>query len=345
MKKTLIALAVVAASGAAFAQSAVTLSGGYGLAFGQTKIGADNSGMQIARQTGNLNVSGTEDLGGGLKASFALTTSIGGIATTNTDYTATGVTNRTVLGDRGANVSLSGAFGTAFLGRGNSSVRSLWGAIGDVTGLPVVSGISDGAIAATDAAARVIYGDAFSNYVAYATPSFNGFSGSIALAPTQTPVASAGVPNAAIGNDAATKDTMSYTLQYANGPLAAGVNFTDAAQTSGYEMTTVLASYDFGVAKVGYTFQDIKLNAGTQKPGAANVVTVTVPVGAGSIAAGYGVRAAKLSAAGDDVKQTFVGYKYNLSKRTNVSLVWNKIDRALTAADRTETHMVVGHTF
>jgi predicted porin len=324
----------------------VTLSGGFGLALGQTKNGADNSGMQIARQTGNLNVSGVEDLGGGLKAAFALTTSIGGVATTNTDFTKTdvaSVANRTILGDRGANVSLSGNFGTAFLGRGNTSVRNLWGAMGDVTGLPVVSGISDGAIGGGDSAARVIYGDTFTNYVAYVSPTFSGLRASIALIPSQAVANSEVILNA--GDTAATKDSMSYTLQYAEGPLGAGLNYVDVAKTGGYTMTTLVASYDLGVAKFGYTYQDIKLNDGTQKPGAANVLTAVVPMGAGSISGGYGLRGSKLSVAGDDVKQSFIGYKYNLSKRTNVSLVYNKIDRAGTTADRTETHMVVGHTF
>jgi len=339
MKKTLIALAALAAT-ASFAQSTVTLSGGWGLALGTTKIGADSSGAQIARQTGNLQFAGTEDLGGGLKAGFQLQTSIGAVATTNTDTST--AANRSILGDRAANVTLSGAFGTAFLGRGNTAVRSLWGAIGDVSQLPVVSGLSDGAVASSDAAARVIYGDTFSNYVAYSSPSMSGFTASVALAPTQSPYGQ--VPNAAIGNDAATKDTMSYSLQYANGPLAAAVNLTDVAQTGGYKMTTALASYDLGVVKFGVTHQSIDLNAAGTNPGDATAFTAAAPLGAGLVSAGYGKRKAT-AYAGDDVKQTFVGYRYNLSKRTNVSLVYNNIDRAGTTADRKETHMVVGHTF
>ena len=345
MKKTLIALAVLTVSGAAFAQSTVTLSGGYGLAVGTTDIGGAKSGAQIARQTGNLNFAGTEDLGGGLKASFQLQTSIGSIATTN------GAAAPATLGDRGANVAVSGAFGTAFLGRGASSVRSLWGAIGDVSQLPVVSGLSAGntgtaatapvAIATGDAQARVIYGDAYSNYVAYTSPTINGFTGSIALAPSQSTTTN-------VGNDAATKDTMSYTLMYANGPLAAGVNLSDAAATGGSKMTTVLASYDFGVAKIGATHQSIKLNAGGVNPGNAYAVTAAAPLGAGLVSAGFGKRKASASTDvnyGDDVDQQFVGYRYNLSKRTNVSLIWNKIDRTGTATDVKETHLVVGHTF
>ncbi len=296
--------------------------------------------MQIARQTGNLNFGGVEDLGGGLKASFQLQTAIGAVATTNTDTST--AANRSILGDRGANVSLSGGFGTVFLGRGNTAIRSLWGAIGDVSQLPVVSGISDGAIGAGDAAARVIYGDTFSNYLAYSSPVMSGFRASVALAPTQTVVG--GVPGN-VGDDAATKDTMSYTLQYGEGPLAVAVNITDQAQTNGAKLTTALFSYDFGVAKFGLTHQSISLNAGGTDPGDGVALTAAAPLGAGLLSAGYGKRSAAASIAGDDVKQTFVGYRYNFSKRTNASLVYNKINRDGTAADRTETHMVVGHTF
>jgi general bacterial porin, GBP family len=339
MKKTLIALATLAAvSGTAFAQSSVTISGGYGLAVGTSKFGADSSGAQIVRQTGNLNFAGTEDLGGGLKANFQLQTSIGSIATTNTGA-ANGATAPATLGDRGANVSLSGGFGTAFVGRGASAVRGLWGAIGDVSQLPVPTGISAGAGASGDDGARVIYGDAYSNYVAYATPAMNGFSASVALAPVQT---------ANVGTGAANKDTTSFSLQYANGPLAAAVNLTDAAATGGYKLTTILASYDFGVAKIGVTQQSVSLNAGGVNPGDGVAVTAAAPIGAGILSAGFGKRSASASTSatfGDDVKQTFVGYRYNLSKRTNVSLVSNKLNRTGSANDLTETHLVVGHTF
>ncbi len=323
----------------------MTISGGYGLAVGTTKIGTADSGAQIARQTGNLNFAGSEDLGGGLKADFVLQTSIGSIATTN------GASAPGTLGDRGASVSLSGGFGRAFVGRGASSVRALWGSIGDVSQLPVVSGLSAGntgtaatapvAIATGDSQARVIYGDAYSNYVAYTSPTISGFTGSIALAPAQSTTTNT-------GDDAATKDTMSYTLTYASGPLAAGVNLTNIAATGGAEMTTVLASYDFGVAKIGVTHQSIKLNAGGENPGNAYAVTAAAPLGAGLLSAGFGKRKASASTDvnyGDDVDQQFVGYRYNLSKRTNMSVVWNKIDRAGSAYDMKETHLVVGHTF
>jgi predicted porin len=337
MKKSLIALAALAAVSAASAQSTVTISGGFGLAFGKSTLGTADSGLQIARQTGNLQFAGSEDLGGGLKAGFQLQSSIGAVATTTTDVST--ASNRTILGDRGANVTLSGGFGGLFLGRGNTAIRSLWGSIGDVTGLPVVSGISDGSLAAGDTKSRVIYGDTFSNYIAYATPNVSGFTANLALAPTQD------TSGTGIGDTDAYKDTTSLTLQYANGPLAAGVNITDVAATGGAKLTTLLASYDLGVAKVGVTTQSIDLNDGSTNPGNGTVFTVSAPLGSGVAAAGFGKRSAETSAVGDDVKQTFVGYKYMFSKRTAVSAVYNKIDRAGTAYDLKETHLIVGHTF
>ncbi|MCB2034975.1 MAG: porin, partial [Ottowia sp.] len=72
MKKSLIALAVLGASGAAMAQSSVTL---YGVAdAGLAKLEGVSSQMSSAGRMNNgisrLGVRGVEDMGGGLKAGF-----------------------------------------------------------------------------------------------------------------------------------------------------------------------------------------------------------------------------------------------------------------------------------
>jgi len=70
MKKSLIALAVLAASGAAMAQSSVTL---FGVAdVGVTYVdGARNwTGLTSGQLISRIGFRGTEDLGGGLKANF-----------------------------------------------------------------------------------------------------------------------------------------------------------------------------------------------------------------------------------------------------------------------------------
>lgn len=350
---------------AASAQSTATISGAVVLGFGSSTtpgsatgapVAAD-SGLEIVRQTGNIAFKATEDLGGGLKANFEIQTAIGSYATTN----IAGQNKSTVvttLGDRALYVNVGGAFGTASIGRTNTAIRSLFGAIGDTTTLPVLTGLSAGAggpnaltttsVNATDTGSRIIYGDTFSNNVSYTTPSISGFSAAIAVAP---------VENTATVSYA---DSKTYSLMYANGPLSAAVNRTTAGQGAavttgasviGYKITTALASYDFGIAKVGFTTQSISLDSGVN-PGNGTSVTVSAPLGNGVLAAAYGKRgdaAVTDTRFGDDVKQMFVGYRYNLSKRTHVSAVYNKIDRNVSTGvatnDIKETHIFVGHSF
>ena len=74
MKKSLIALAVLAASGAAMAQSSVTMYGVADLSLAKANgVSAQMSGNGVMNNgNSRLGVRGVEDLGGGLKASFNL---------------------------------------------------------------------------------------------------------------------------------------------------------------------------------------------------------------------------------------------------------------------------------
>jgi predicted porin len=202
------------------------------------------------------------------------------------------------------------------------------------------------AVTSSDQAARIIYGDTFANGVAYTTPTMNGFSATVGTAFAQT-------VTTGVGNDTANKDTFSYTAQYSQGPINAAYNLTDAKASGGgasngaYKIHTALVSYNFGVARVGLTHQSIKLEIGTS-PGDAMALTANIPMGAGSIGVQYGKRSDKAVADtrfNDNAKQLAVGYRYDLSKRTAVSLVYNKLDRATAANDIKETHVMIGHTF
>ena len=72
MKKTLVALAVLAASGASFAQ--VTLSGEFAYGFLATTDGAGNTASGLGIDTGLLVFSAKEDLGGGYMAEATMKT-------------------------------------------------------------------------------------------------------------------------------------------------------------------------------------------------------------------------------------------------------------------------------
>jgi predicted porin len=101
MKKSLLALAVAAFSGAAFAQSSVTLFGvvDTGVSWykgdgGGRVVALSNSGLNSSR----LGVRGTEDLGSGLKANFWFEGSVntdngtGSTTSTNNQFTGAGPT-------------------------------------------------------------------------------------------------------------------------------------------------------------------------------------------------------------------------------------------------------------
>lgn len=112
MKKSLVALAVLAASGAAMAQSNVTLYGIADVWFGSSKfeVTGEDSARQTKVDSGGVDTSrwgmkGSEDLGGGLKANFQLESAVN-----MDDGTSTGF-------DRQAWVGLSGGFGAVQLGK------------------------------------------------------------------------------------------------------------------------------------------------------------------------------------------------------------------------------------
>jgi len=124
MKKSLVALAALGAvgmAGVASAQSSVTLFGVVDAAVSayskksQTPLGNSVTTSQTALTNSGYNSSrlgfrGTEDLGGGLAASFWLESSLG-----NDDGTAGAGINQ--FFNRRSTVSLSGAFGEVRLGR------------------------------------------------------------------------------------------------------------------------------------------------------------------------------------------------------------------------------------
>ena len=121
MKKSLIALAVLGLSGAAMAQSSVTLYGVADAGIGKIEAGsglADPandasdktefiSGSMMNNGTSRLGVRGVEDLGGGLKAGFQFETGL--------DLDNGGSSG--AFWSRQANIWLGGNWGTVKLGR------------------------------------------------------------------------------------------------------------------------------------------------------------------------------------------------------------------------------------
>ncbi len=223
MKKSLIALAVLAASGVAMAQSSVTMYGVADLSLAKSNgVTAQMSGNGVMNNgNSRLGVRGVEDLGGGLKASFNFEQGI------NAESGATDANTW----QRNAWVALSGGFGKFQLGR--SLNPSFWGvAAWELTGAANYSAVFN---------QFGVAGGPFRNnsMFMYTTPNMGGFSGTLGY-----------VAKPDNGGNA----KVDMNLTYANGPLAVALSYFKVnSQPKGLALG---AAYDFGMFKLAASLQD-----------------------------------------------------------------------------------------
>jgi predicted porin len=324
MKKTLIALAAVAATGAAFAQSSVTLSGIVDVGL-EKRFSGDALKMTANRNlTSNWTLSGAEDLGGGLKAVFQISTSF------NADD---GTTAANVLGNNGMFVGLTGGFGTLRAGR---PVNTLYANALLANGTKGVSLHDANQVLAGNATATLKVGGAansvfVANALQYHSPRFGGVQVQVEYAPSEQTV-----PATAPSTNTAKNDGMGVAVRYDGGPLSLTATSYKGASSAtataeNKAVTQLAAAYDFGMAKVLFTYRDqggLASDADT-----SYALGVTAPVGPGVAYASYNVS----EQVGDDGRTLIAGYKYNLSKRTGVYVnIANRnsawLDAAVTAA-------------
>jgi predicted porin len=310
MKKTLVAIAALAAIGAASAQSSVTLYGRIDASIGGTKTttgGATTADPGVSISSGALTGSrwglrGSEDLGGGLKANFTLEQ--GFAIDTGAEATATLVFSRQAF------VGLSGGFGTLNIGRQYDIVDNMYG---------IYDAMGSGGFTANNALSGAgNVGDYIvrqNNAVMYTTPNMGGLTATAMWAPGENKVVGVGAVGAG--------KNVGAMINYANGPLGIGAGWQSNKATSATAATThyiIGASYDLGVAKLfgQYDAGKVKSLAGSPKDDGFSLGAV-IPVGAAQLQVTYatedmktaGVKTAENSAFG------LLG-RYDLSKRTYV---------------------------
>lgn len=311
MKKTLIALAAVAATSASFAQSSVTMFGIVDLAVTSIDQGNDSI-MSVANEgqaSNRLGFRGVEDLGGGLAAEFWLE---GGFSADN----GTGAgTNGAFAFNRRSTLGLRGGFGELRLGRDytptftNHSAYTVFGTNGlgsSTTSLGNVLGSGSTTTVRAD------------NAISYFTPTIAGFQGQLMV----------GLKESAASN--APNEYSGIRLAYNAGPLSASLATASegsAIQTDNYKRTNLGATYDFGIAKLWLFHVQGKFGALKQKQTALGV---TAPVGPGTVKfsylkADYNDAAVAADATRNDASHVTVGYDYPLSKRTVVYGVYSRM--------------------
>jgi len=329
MKKSLIALAVLAASGAAMAQSSVTLFGivdtavGYvdnANAAGDSVYGLTTSGNATSR----LGFRGVEDLGGGLKAGFWLEGEIFG-----DDGNAAGF-NFT----RRSTVSLMGGFGEVRMGRDltpNYS-KTISYDLFSQTGIGQFMGWRDWATN-SDVGTTVSTADASnvrsSNMISYYTPNFGGLTAGLGYGFDEQTTGKAG---RYVGGYVA----------YDNGPLSLAASYDQrdllvnglvaGSAVLDRDTFTLGGSYNLNVVKLNAIVQQSKYKAlGESEKVNAYALGVSAPVGAGEVKLQYALYDNKIIES--KAHHISLGYVHNLSKRTavygTVSYMDNKDDSNL----------------
>ena len=314
MKKSLIALAVLAASGAAMAQSSVTL---YGVAdVAVTHVNGDDNWTGLssgANKTSRLGFRGVEDLGGGLKANFVLE---GGFNLDAGDGKSGGATDSGFQFKRQSTVGLAGNFGEVRLGREltaafNATARyDVFGSVG----LGYSRLWADGDVVDANAnASAVTTNQRISNALTYVSPSFSGFKVGVNYGFGETT------------NGNSDSSYMGAGLMYDNGPLSLGLglerlnNGANSVAVSDIDAWSLGGSYDFGVAKLLAGYRESKVDRATgENKRLGYYVAATAPVGAGTVRVSYNRYENELANVKGKADQFAIGYVYGLSKRTSV---------------------------
>jgi predicted porin len=334
MKKSLIALAAVAAATGAMAQSSVSI---YGVMDIGPNVVKSTSATGVTTSTTNGNASGawasnrlgftgTEDLGGGIKAGF--TYELGMAAGTTGDLAVAG-------GVRQSNVTLSGGMGSLNYGRQYNPAFLLNIAL-DAGGANNVM------------AGRTVYlatTTTRSNGLAtYTTPTIGGFTAKLAMGNNTTDVTGAVTTGEKVAGG---------TLVYADGPLMVGLGMhnVDKANAAGDRDESILgATYTIAGATLLASTGQVKVKdiAGAQATKkTANQIGVRYPFGSVSTFATYGTATDNTIAGSADVKSTSVqvGAMYNFSQRTGLYGIYGQNENKVGPVKNSELAVGVRHSF
>ncbi len=317
MNRLLSLAAAAAAIGLALpalAQSSVSVYGLIDVSAGRFQPAGTESASKAesgAMSTSFLGFKGSEDLGGTLKARFAIEHEF------RADEGRAGRYNGEAFWGRNAYVGLEGEFGSSLLGRNTTPlfVSTLaFNAIGDSFGFsPSIRQLF------TPATGLAFYGDtAWNNSLLYSSaPNDNGYGVSL-------------IGNLGEGAPGATGRNVGGNLLYSKGPLAATFAFQQVKNGAvgappGWDRQDTVqlgSSYDFGPVKLYGQYSRVKTHATIDGQTRLYGLGASVPLGNGKLVAQYGHAKTELPT-GDVTQKTFTaGYDYALSKLTDAYAMW-----------------------
>lgn len=360
MKKSLIALAVVAISGAASAQ--VTITGNYTYGY-KTSTQAPNQGT--AAQQGVQTV--TQALAGGNNGNPNGDSSGFGIDTSLVTFSA--------KEDLGGGMNVAAEMNIDGLNRGGvsggDSSLKLTTSVGRITlqtykPVDYLSGGISG-VGGVGMDNKVFPARGLKDSVGFDTklgPVFVGVAHGEQASATGGSTSGVGMGLGAGGAGAAGTTGQRYnslSVSYLGGALVANINYlaydgrTDNVNTSYKDVIRSAASYDFGVAKVGAGFSVLTVTGGATLTD--GLVAVSVPVNSAlTLGANFAtetlsgsIAQANVSASNGALDQTRTGYglsaSYALSKRTSLIANYANWLSAIGKDRSSETNLLVSHSF
>lgn len=349
MQKKIIALAVAGLmSGAAFAQSNVTISGLMRMSVEQYKlsnVGAAFSASaenRVSDQSSMVVISGKEELGGGMYAGFVVDSRVA------PDFQSTiaalpGAQNN-AWGGGNSNLHIGGNWGRVSMGRQDLHYGT---AIESYKAYTLQNILSNGIFSQVSGAA-VAVASRSQNVVMYDSPTMSGFSARLALSSNFRGTEGTGV-RALGAADPSKGGATNVALNYANGPIKAGYSYwrgtteggkTAAVAGSDQRGDTLQFGYTFpmGLAiGIGWNKSKLENTAGTSSR-TAWVLPVSYTFGANQLAFTYAKagdtsvgNTAVASGANTGANAYTLAYSYMMSKRTNLGLSYTKLNNKAAA--------------
>lgn len=328
MQKKIIALAIAGLSGAAFAQSNVTVSGqlkasmeftGVGGCTSYGTAGCNNpvSRTRITDNTTYVRFSGVESLGNGMSAVFQIESDA---KIDDATASASGANGGGMFATRNSYVGLTGNWGTAIMGRHDvhytemAPVDGWWAGAGPLAtsslslfnvlpvGMTAVGGATPSNVAGQGIWNVAVF-NRLNNVAAYISPTWSGLSFKLGF--TAGPTTNENTTTALSAKDYG----WTFVPKYINGPIAAVWSHTEGKNL------TVSATGAFNVSGAG---------------GAITTAAIAVAPAAGTVG-GAAAAASALANRGANVKADRLGASYTFPMGLKVGLIYDNT-RATDAA-------------
>jgi predicted porin len=348
MKKTLVALAVLAASGASFAQ--VTLTGAFNYGYradsrntvdATTGVSTKNEASGLGIRDSALNFGVTEDLGSGM--SIAANLKLDGVS-------RAGVSG----GDESITLTTKAFFLTMGTAEIDSDLNSLSSNVSDGGGLDNLllagytnTGFANSYYNQSDLVHDFLTVGTNLGPVAVSLTHYEGSTGAYVAGST-------GIGSGAAGNGGLQRQNLIKAV-YAAGPLTAEASYgsfdnkvdTAILWSSLNNVATIAGNYDLGVVKLGAGYQKTAYVNGSAQE---TLVSISAPLGALTLSAEYDNAKIDSNGLATRVDGTASGYalgaSYAMSKRTAIRGRYVSFDGTMNPTNKdTRTEVVLKHSF